>query len=302
MTSPARPWFRLTTGDDALDEHHSVKEWLSDTRKLMLRVFAKGNHYRALHSDLRGAWLLRHRRQPHHAQLRPGAAQLHLHRRRICHRHRLRGHGQRLLPRGRHSRRRAGRRVRPRELQLDRALAVRSRDARPVGHDHSRHRAARRARPARPDAKNMPFKSCYFEKGATPGKYLREGGLKRFRLVAPRWHAMGGDVYGNSPGMEALGDIKQLQHEQLRKGQGIDYQTKPPIGLPTRRRQEVDLLPGGVTFFNTNRAEHRLAPDVRGEPRPQPPARRHSGRAPAHQLGLLRRPVPDADAARPRAA
>jgi hypothetical protein len=50
MTSPARPWFRLTTSDDSLDEHHSVKEWLSDTRKLMLRVFAKGNHYRALHS------------------------------------------------------------------------------------------------------------------------------------------------------------------------------------------------------------------------------------------------------------
>jgi hypothetical protein len=52
--------------------------------------------------------------------------------------------------------------------------------------------------------------------------------------------------------MEALGDIKQLQHEQLRKGQGIDYQTKPPIGLPTSADgKQVDLLPGGITFFDT---------------------------------------------------
>jgi hypothetical protein len=46
----------------------------------------------------------------------------------------------------------------------------------------------------------------------------------------------GGDIYGNSPGMEALGDIKQLQHEQLRKAQGIDYQTNPPLQIPTISR------------------------------------------------------------------
>ncbi len=51
--------------------------------------------------------------------------------------------------------------------------------------------------------------------------------------------------------MEALGDIKQLQHQQLRKAQGIDYQTKPPIGLPTSMKgQEADTLPGGVTYFD----------------------------------------------------
>jgi hypothetical protein len=59
----------------------------------------------------------------------------------------------------------------------------------------------------------------------------------------------GGDIYGNSPGMEALGDIKQLQHEQLRKAQGIDYQTNPPLQIPTDlKNRDVDRLPGGTTF------------------------------------------------------
>jgi len=61
----------------------------------------------------------------------------------------------------------------------------------------------------------------------------------------------GGDIYGNAPGMEALGDIKQLQHEQLRKGQGIDYQTKPPIQVPTSlKNRDIDMLPGGVTYYD----------------------------------------------------
>jgi len=62
---------------------------------------------------------------------------------------------------------------------------------------------------------------------------------------------MAGDVYGTSPGMEGLGDIKQLQHMQLRKSQAIDYQTKPPLQVPSSMRQrEIDWRPGGVTFVD----------------------------------------------------
>jgi hypothetical protein len=51
--------------------------------------------------------------------------------------------------------------------------------------------------------------------------------------------------------MEALGDIKQLQHGQLRKGQGIDYMVKPPIVAPTSSKEhEIDTLPGGVSFVD----------------------------------------------------
>ena len=91
------------------------------------------------------------------------------------------------------------------------------------------------------DDKNMAYGSYYFEQGADDNKLLRESGFKSFPAVVPRWGLSGGDIYGNSPGMEALGDIKQLQHEQLRKAQGIDYQTKPPLQVPAHlKNRDVD--------------------------------------------------------------
>jgi hypothetical protein len=51
--------------------------------------------------------------------------------------------------------------------------------------------------------------------------------------------------------MEALGDIKQLQHEQLRKANAIDYQTNPPLQVPTSlKNQDVNRMPGGITFMD----------------------------------------------------
>jgi hypothetical protein len=53
--------------------------------------------------------------------------------------------------------------------------------------------------------------------------------------------------------MEALGDIKQLQHEQLRKAQAIDFKTKPPLQVPTSmKNRDVETLPGGISFVDMN--------------------------------------------------
>lgn len=48
MTSPARPWFRLTTFNPELDESYEVKVWMSQVTSLMQMVFYKSNTYRAL--------------------------------------------------------------------------------------------------------------------------------------------------------------------------------------------------------------------------------------------------------------
>ena len=53
MTSPARPWFRLTTSDPELDESAAVKQWLHDVQQLLGMVFARSNTYLALHSCYR---------------------------------------------------------------------------------------------------------------------------------------------------------------------------------------------------------------------------------------------------------
>ena len=106
----------------------------------------------------------------------------------------------------------------------------------------------------------MPWESCYLETGGESGQaessniataLLRVGGFNRFPVVAPRWVVNGGDVYGNSPGMDALGDIRQLNQEQLRKGQAIDYQTKPPLQVPSQLKdRDRETFPGGVSFYD----------------------------------------------------
>jgi hypothetical protein len=112
----------------------------------------------------------------------------------------------------------------------------------------------------RRDGKNKPWRSVYFEPGSEGEGLLREGGYDRFPGLAPRWHKMPGDVYGNSPGMEALGDIKQLQHEQLRKANAIDYQTKPPLQVPASMKgRDLDYLPGGVTYVDAPGAQNAVA-------------------------------------------
>jgi hypothetical protein len=103
------------------------------------------------------------------------------------------------------------------------------------------------------DGKNMPFASYYLEPGRENwDKFLSESGFKRFPVLAPRWVVTGNDVYGSSPGMECLGDVKQLQHQQLRKGQAIDYQVNPPLQVPTKYKEaHKSRLPGGVFYVDS---------------------------------------------------
>lgn len=114
---------------------------------------------------------------------------------------------------------------------------------------------------SRRDALNMPWRSVYLEKGAGENEVLREGGFRRFPALCPRWTVSGGDIYGHSPGMEALGDIKQLQHEQLRKAQGIDYKTNPPLQVPTSLKyRDVDRLPGGIMYTDSAGSQAGIRP------------------------------------------
>jgi hypothetical protein len=102
------------------------------------------------------------------------------------------------------------------------------------------------------DSRNMPFESICFENGVNNDKLLSESGYKRFPVLSPRWQTKGSDIYASQwPGIVALGDILQLQHQQLRKAQGIDYQVKPPLQVPfALKNQDTDMLPGGITYVD----------------------------------------------------
>lgn len=102
------------------------------------------------------------------------------------------------------------------------------------------------------EAKYLPFTSCHFEMGEPrDGKgFLRESGFRTFPILAPRWDVTDGDTYGTDcPGMTALGDVKQLQSQERTKGKAIVKMVDPPmVGPNSLRQQKTTLLPGDVTY------------------------------------------------------
>lgn len=251
MTSPARPWFRLTTSDPDLDESSAVKLWLADVTRMMQMVFAKSNTYLAFHSiyEELGAFgtagsivLPDFDNVLHHYRLTAGEYAIATdYRGRVdtLYREFDTTVGQMVAEFGKDNVSTSVSGMYDRGA-LDQWVTVMHCIEPRSDREHGKR-----------DSKNMPWKSVYFEAGGDSDKLLRESGFKEFPALCPRWMTAGGDIYGNSPGMEALGDIKQLQHEQLRKAQGIDYKVNPPLQVPTALKgRDVDTLPGGISYYD----------------------------------------------------
>lgn len=83
----------------------------------------------------------------------------------------------------------------------------------------------------------------------TPGQVLRQKGFNEKPNIVARWEVTGNDPYGTSPGMDALGDVKQLQHEVKKKAQAMDKMVSPPLLADVMlENRPLALLPNGVTF------------------------------------------------------
>ncbi len=106
------------------------------------------------------------------------------------------------------------------------------------------------------ESKFKKFRSTYYEKGARSesdkDKFLSEKGYDYFPVVTPRWQTTAGDAYATScPGMEALGDVKQLQLGERRIMQAIDLMVRPPMKAPTKMKQSAaGIIPGNVTYYD----------------------------------------------------
>lgn len=249
MTSPARPWFRLSIPDDDLAEYHTVRLWLAEVTRRMQRMFALSNTYRGLHSMYeelavygtasttvlddyeRGIHLYNHTAGEYalatnfkgnvdtqYRSFRKSVISI------------IREFGlenvsdfvKSSYDRGNY------------DVEVDVVHAVEPRSDRD---------------PSLLDSKNMAWRSTYFETGNNKDMLLRDSGFKRFRTLAPRWIVTGQDTYGSGPGMEVLGDVKQLQHSQLRKSQLNDYNTLPPL-QGHNKLKHADRSPGGLTFHD----------------------------------------------------
>ena len=262
ITSPARPWFRLTTPDPELAEFGSVREWLHLSEERLREAFAKSNVYNVLHGMDAGLGVFGTAAGLFEEDVEDG----------------LRGY---LLPLGSFSLATSARqRVDTvyRELQLSvgqlveqfglKACSQRVQNLYTEGqldtwvdvvHVLEPHRDVQ---PGLIGPRGMAWTSCWHEAQGGPDEgMLRMSGYQEFPVLAPRWDVTGEDVYGSSPGMDALGDIRALQVLERRKGQLVDKLVNPPMRGPSNVAR-ASLLPGDFTPYDGSTTKFEPAMEV----------------------------------------
>jgi hypothetical protein len=276
LTSPARPWMKLSTPDPDLAKFGSVKEWLHEVTRRMMTIFSTSNLYNVLplvYQDMGifGSCAM---------SIVPDSKDLFR-----CYSYPIGSFALGLDARGLVT-----------TFVLEQMMTVRQIveefGVRPDGRsidwshisdtiktawDRSEYENAVSVtwivKPneyqdrSRLEAKFLPWSSCHFETNG-PGAddktttFLRESGFRTFPIMAPRWDITGNDTYGTDcPGMMSLGDVKQLQIMQRRKGQLLSKAVDPPLqGPASLRTQKTSLLPGDITYVDVREGMQGLAP------------------------------------------
>ncbi len=250
LTSPARPWFRLTTFDPDLKKQDSVKVYLAAVQDKMREVFAASNLYRAFHigyGDL--------------GQFGQSVAILVEDEETVIRVQQL-VHGRFWISRDHKGK--ATTLYRVFRWSVQRIIERFGYDNVPERlqslYDSSRYGECfdvyhaiepRYDRdPRLIDKRNKAFLSNYWI-DETGGDLLEESGFDSNPIIAPAWELSEDDHYALSPGQKALGDIRMLQLEQTRKLEGIDKKVRPPMNAPTSMQNSpASLLPGAVNYVD----------------------------------------------------
>ena len=249
MTSPARPWFRLSLDDAELAKSRAGQVWLDEVASRMRVVFQRSNFYNAMHTlyaEL-GAFgtafafeLADPRWGFRFVPLCAGEYALD------CN---ARGRVDTVFRRSSMSLRQIveafGARVLPEGL---REASRRNPDERHTVIQAVYTRADRN--PALITAGHMPVASVHWLEGREGGRHaLRESGFTTFPGFGPRWDVAGGDVYGRSPAMDALPDCRMLQQMGITTLKAIHKAVDPPMSVAAGLKSVgLDLTPGGINY------------------------------------------------------
>jgi hypothetical protein len=289
VTSPARPWFRLTTPDPGLSDQGSVKEWLHLVTQRMSTVFLKSNLYNTLpivYGDL-GVFgtaamyveedfddVIRTSSFPIGSYMVSkdyrGKINLFIREFRMTVRQLVEQFGSK-LPNGTIDWTNFSQTVKNQWLNGNTEMWIDVIHVITPNEDYDPHKL---------HSKYKKFSSCYYEKGTqSNGKgyltaadqdvFLSEKGYDFFPILAPRWEITGEDTYGTEcPGMIALGDIKALQMGEKRSAQAIEKMVNPPMIAPTAlKNQKASILPGDITYVDIREANSGFRPVHEVNPR-----------------------------------
>ena len=266
LTSPSQRWFSLSTYDDAINEQHNVKEWLNlCTNILYDRVFNIpdsnfNSQAHELYLDLGsfGTAVMM-------VQDTPGAGitfrTFHL---ADCF---IQENDQGFVDTLYRKYKRTGRQLIERfgEAVPEKIIKISQKDPyREFEVIHAVEPSESYGEPIKKPTKKA-FKSCYIlleEK-----TLLEEGGFDEFPYMVPRWSKVAGEIYGRSPSMTSLPDIKMVNAMMKTIIKAAQKLTDPPLLVPDDGFiLPVRTVPGGLNFYRSG-TQDRIEPlETRGRP------------------------------------
>jgi hypothetical protein len=106
--------------------------------------------------------------------------------------------------------------------------------------------------PSRPGMEGMPWRSCWWAAcGGDGDPLLEEKGFESMPILVPRWEVGGNDVWGRGPGIDALGDAISLQAYESKAHKAVDKLLDPALmGPATLKQSRVSLVPGDITWLD----------------------------------------------------
>lgn len=251
ITSPSRPWKRLSLPDQDLAQYKPVKQWLYTVDKRMDYLFSRSNTYQGLHSF--------YYELGNYATAAKGVFESF----------------------------ETGIRVRPftcgeyrfalsSDLVVDTFIHVQFLSARQIVQSFGLDNVSTAVKDAytnkRPeqlfevcwivepnddrfedkDFMDRPFRSVYWEPKSTEPKCLEVSGYYTFPVMVGRWDVVGGRAWGTGCGHDIIGHTKELQKLKERNLVIIDKQTEPPLVGPSSLKSgmQVNTMPGGITAID----------------------------------------------------
>ena len=112
--------------------------------------------------------------------------------------------------------------------------------------------------PKKQDKSNMPFMSAYFE--YNEDHIISQGGFREFPYVVPRYLKASNEVWGRSPAMAALPDVKVLNKMVEIQLKAAAKQVDPPLLVPDDSfTLPVRMAPGSINFYRAG-SRDRIEP------------------------------------------
>ncbi len=113
------------------------------------------------------------------------------------------------------------------------------------------------------------YSSCYYERTTREHSgyddlYLRESGYDYFPVLVPRWQVTGLDAYGTDcPGMAAIGDNKELQRARVMRAKAIAKMIDPPMkASSSMKSSRTSLVSGDITYLEDDNAKFEPAQNL----------------------------------------